>query len=104
MPLSDDFNANNYSTSKINGFVLGVSYDYGGGSGYSTFFTYDFMARVMVTRTGSSDGGTVVTPFSQLDREALISMRDELVRKGGNPPELPAEKPVTPGPSRPLHL
>jgi hypothetical protein len=102
MPLTDDFNQNDYKAQKINGFVLGVSYSNGGGS--SIYLAYDFMARVMVTRTGSSDGGTVVTPFSELDRGALISMRDELTRLGGNPPELPPETPASAAPQRKLNL
>ena len=93
MSLSDDFNSNDYRAQKINGFVLGVSYSHGGGS--SVYYAYDFMARVLVTRTASSDGGTVVTPFAQLDRDGLIAMRDQLVKLGGNPPQLPPETPAT---------
>ena len=102
MSLSDDFNQNGYNAQMINGFVLGVCYSNGGGS--SIYHTYDFMARVMVTRTGSSDGGTVVTPFSKLDRGALIAMRDALVDLGGKPPELPPEESATSAPQKKLNL
>jgi hypothetical protein len=86
MSVKEDFNDNSYQARKINGYVLGVSYDYGGGG--TTYMTYDFLARVMIARTGSSDGGTTVTPFSRLDREALESLRESLIALGGNPPEL----------------
>ena len=102
MALSDDFNANDYKTQKINGFVLAVTYPTGSGS--SVYMAYDFMARILTTRTGSSDGGTVVTPFSQLDREALISLRDQLVRLGGKPPELPPEAPASGTPQNKFNL
>ncbi len=102
MSLTGDFNQNGYNAQKINGFVLGVSYSNGGGS--SIYHTYDFMARVMTTRTGSSDGGTVVMPFSQLDRGALIAMRDRLVDLGGKPPELPPEEPATQAAQKKLNL
>ena len=102
MSLSDDFSANSYKTQKINGYVLGVQYSNGGGS--TTYLTYDFLARVMIVRTGSSDGGTAVTPFSQLDRESLISLRDQLVQLGGKPPELPPEAPATQAHGKKLNL
>lgn len=103
MPLlTDEFNSNDYKTQKINGFVLGVAY--GNGSGGTTFMTYDFMARILVTRTGSSDGGTSVTPFAQLDHDALISLRDQLVKLGGHPPELAPEAPAGTTPQKKFNL
>lgn len=102
MPLSDDFNDNDYRATKINGFVLGVTY--GCGNGNSTYYTYDFLARVLTVRTGSSDGGTIVTPFSQLDRDGLIALRDKLVELKGNPPELGPEKPSVSAASAKLNL
>ena len=51
MSLSADFNASGYKTSKLNDFVLGVSYTYGGGS--TTYYAFDFLARILTTRTGS---------------------------------------------------
>jgi hypothetical protein len=94
MAVSDEFNANNYKASKINGFVLGIQYTTGGGS--TTYLAYDFMARVLIVRTGSSDGGAAVKSFAELDRDSLISMRDKLVQLGGNPPELPPEASAVP--------
>lgn len=102
MSLSDEFNANDYRTQKINGYVLGVQYTNGGGS--TTYLTYDFLARVMIVRTGSSDGGTAVTPFSLLDRESLISLRDQLMHLGGKPPELPQEAPAAQAVAKKLNL
>ena len=101
MGLKDEFNENGYSTAKINGFVLGVSYSNGGGS--TTYLTFDFLTRVLITRTGSSDGGAAVTPFSQLERDSLIRLRDRLVDLGGHPPELTPE-PATVPPAKKLNL
>lgn len=102
MSLSDDFTDKSYKTQKINSCVLGVQY--GCGSGATTYLTYDFLARIMIVRTGSSDGGASATPFSQLDRESLISLRDRLVDLGGKPPELPMEAPATQAAQRKLNL
>lgn len=100
MSLKLEFN-NNYTAKKENDFVLSVSYVVGG---YRHIMSYDFQARVMVMRTDShGDGGAVLTPFSQLDRETLVEMRDKLVALKGNPPELPAESPVNPGVQRRLN-
>jgi hypothetical protein len=87
MGLSGYFNTS-YKAAKENDNVLRVSYTVGGNSAY---LIYDFLARVMFSRTGSSDGGHFVTPFSQLDRESLVEMHDQLVALGGKPPPLPAE-------------
>lgn len=84
MSLAADFNDNDYGTRKINDYVLGVSYNYGGGS--TTYYTYDFLARVLTVRTGSSDGGAFVVPFSRLDRDSLDTLRERLVQLGGKPP------------------
>ena len=53
-------------------------------------FCYDFAARVMYGWGGSAISYGVV-PFSNLDRETLVAMRDKLVDLGGKPPELPDE-------------
>lgn len=87
MSLADEFNENGYGR-KINDFVLGVSYGLSPSSSTSTYFQYDFMARLLTTRTGSSDGGITVTPFSQLDAESLEHLRNRLVDLGGKPPAL----------------
>jgi hypothetical protein len=102
MSASDDFNANGYKADKINGFVLGVQYP--AGNGGTTYMTYDFLARVMIVRTGSSDGGTAVKSFGELDRGSLISLRDRLVAQGGNPPELPPEAPANTAAQKKLNL
>lgn len=90
MSLSDRFN-NGYEARKENDNVLSIKY---GVYGSNTYLAFDFMARVMVARTGSSDGGLNVTPFAELDRDMLIAMRDKLVALKGNPPELPPEAPA----------
>ncbi|MEZ0225147.1 MAG: hypothetical protein ACAH83_11380 [Alphaproteobacteria bacterium] len=90
MSLSDRFN-NGYDARKENDNVLSVKYTV---HGSPTYLAFDFMARVMVARTGSSDGGVNITPFSVLDREMLVEMRDKLVALKGEPPELPPEAPA----------
>ena len=99
MPLTPRFNAQ-YSATKENDNVLCVSYQT---RGCTNYLVYDFMARVMIARTGSSDGGSHVTPFSQLDRETLVEMRDKLIELKGNPPELPDDRPA-PKPGNGLNL
>lgn len=88
MSLSADFNDSGYKTSKINTYVLGVVYPYAEGSSYTTHHTFDFLARVLTTRTGDSAGGTSVTPFSQLDADSLETLRQRLIELGGQPPGL----------------
>lgn len=102
MALADQFNSN-YAAKKENDYVLSLYYSSRGGS---TYINFDFMTRTMSARTGSSDGGLCVTPFAQLDRDMLITMRDTLVELGGKPPELAGEAPATPAQpqSRPLKL
>lgn len=88
MSLAAEFNDNSYGR-KLNDFVLGVQYSLSPSSSTSTYFQYDFMARLLTTRTGSSDGGISVTPFSQLDAESLENLRNRLIDLGGKPPPLP---------------
>lgn len=96
--LSDAFN-NNYSAQKENDVVLSVSF-----AGSVTNY-YDFAGRMLVTVfSGYEKGGVATTPFSQLDRETLIAMRDKLVELKGNPPELPPEAPAAPKSSGKLTL
>jgi hypothetical protein len=88
--LSEAFNYW-YRATKETDVVLRVQY-----GPLSTF--YDFAGRTVVT-TNWEKGGVAVTPFSQVDRETLITMRDKLIELKGNPPELPAETsgPILPG-------
>jgi hypothetical protein len=88
---------NEYSMSKNGNSMLDLTYSNRAGTNYITF---DFLTRTMVARTGSSESGLTVTPFSQLDREMLVAARDKLVDLGGNPPDLPAEAPSTPANNR----
>lgn len=88
MSLAEDFNSNGYGR-KVNDFVLSISYGITPTSTLNTYYQYDFMARIMTTRTNGSDGGIVVTPFSQLDAESLERLRGRLIDLGGKPPELP---------------
>lgn len=103
MSFSADFNnTNGYRTSKLNDFVLGVSYSQ---NGATTYYAFDFLARLLTTRTGSSDGGAHVIPFSQLDPDSLATLRERLVELGGKPPKLGDDKkPSLPAPKRPLNL
>ena len=100
MPLTPRFNES-YRASRESDNVLVVRYTIGGNT---TYLAFDFMARIMLARTGSGDGGLNVTPFSQLDRDMLIEMRDKLVELKGNPPELPPEAPGAQAPSRKFNL
>ncbi|HYD18493.1 MAG TPA: hypothetical protein VEF76_08450 [Patescibacteria group bacterium] len=88
MDLTAAFNSSEAEAAKATPFVLDIYYRSRGGGIY---MTYDFMSRVLLTRTGNSEGGLSVTPFNQLDRETLVAARDRLVQLGGEPPELPAE-------------
>lgn len=101
MGLTADFNSS-YRAVKENDYVLSVRYEV---AGYDTILAYDFKARVMVMRTDShGDGGAVVTPFSQLDRDTLVEFREKLLELKGNPPELPPEKPLTGKPGTSFNL
>lgn len=100
MALSDQFNKD-YTARKDNDYVLSVYYSSQGGG---TYIAFDFLTRTMVTRSGYGDGGLVVTPFSQLDRDMLINMRDTLVELQGKPPELPAESSSPAAPARKFNL
>jgi hypothetical protein len=101
MGLSDAFNSYQYTVRKITDAVLAVSYDV---FGVNNILVYDFVGRIMLTRTNHSDGGISVTPFAQLDRETLIEMRDKLIELKGNPPELPAEAAATSAPAKKFNL
>ncbi len=81
-----------YKAVKANEYVLDISFY---SSNQSTIYhTFDFMSRTLITGRSSSSVGFNVTPFSQLDRDMLITMRDKLVELGGTPPELPNEAPA----------
>ncbi len=82
MGLTQNFN-DDYGAKKLASAVLQVKIVTDGGN---TYMIYDFNARVMSTRTGSSDGGIVITPFSKLDPDSLEFMHERLVKLGGEPP------------------
>lgn len=92
MSLKDQFNGK-YSAQRDNEYVLGLYYK---GRGGDTYIAVDFMTRTMATRTGYGDSGVAVIPFSQLDRDMLVTMHDTLVELGGTPPALPEEPAATP--------
>lgn len=101
MGLTAEFNKD-YTATRDSDFVLTLRYNTGG---YESILSYDFMARVMIMRTsGHGDGGAVVTPFSQLDRETLVEFREALIKLKGNPPELPAETPSAGQPGNKFNL
>ncbi len=102
MSLSAAFGKGGYTVKKETDAVLSVQYKAGG---YDNQLLYDFVARILITRTkGHGDGGLCVTPFAQLDRETLIDMRDKLIELKGNPPELPPEAPATQALAKKLNL
>ena len=94
MSLKDQFNGP-YTSKKENHTVLCVHYD-------TLYNYYDFTARMLTTCNGSNS--VAVVPFSQLDHDTLIAMRDRLIDLGGTPPELPAETPATQPAARKLNL
>lgn len=100
MPIKSAFNEQ-YNAVMANDYVLDVSFN---SSNLSYIYqTFDFMSRTLVTGRSSSSAGFNVTPFSQLDRDMLITMRDKLVELGGNPPELPTEAATLNKPARGLN-
>lgn len=96
MSLSAEFNSA-YKADLLSPAVLGVTYSIG--SGYWVTNAYDFNGRVMISRA-NSDGAFAVTPFSQIDRDTLIAMRDKLIDLKGTPPELPDEAPAVTRPPK----
>ncbi len=100
MDVKSAFNEQ-YKAVKANDYVLDISFY---SSNQSTIYhTYDFMSRTLITGRSGGSVGFNVTPFSQLDRDALVTMRDKLVELGGTPPELPAEAPTITKPQRGLN-
>ncbi len=97
MSLSEEFNST-HQPKMFNTQVLRIGY------GDQTFF-YDFQQRLMTTlyTYGSGLGGVTTTPFSQMDREVLVEMRDKLVEMGGTPKELAPEGPTLNKPVRGLN-
>lgn len=101
--IADHFNEKNYELKKSSDQVLTVSISAHPGTIYTV---YDFAARAMYARTGSSDGGITVTPFDQLDRESVAFFHQKLQDLGGNPAPLPwtAQKHAKPGTGKQLNL
>ncbi|MBI1214716.1 MAG: hypothetical protein GC185_02730 [Alphaproteobacteria bacterium] len=96
MALSEKFNTE-YRVEKNGEGALSLRFgDFAG----SNYLTYDFNLRLLFARTGASESGLTVTPFSQLDRESLEDMREKLIELGGHPPELPIDKRATPQPPK----
>jgi len=58
-------------------------------NGPNVLTTYDFLARLMYATASSSASSVSVTPFSQIDREALEFFHGKLIDLNGKPPELP---------------
>jgi len=86
MKLTDSFNSD-YTATRAGDGALQMRMSTGGGTNY---MLYDFNLRLMTVRTGSSDGGAVIIPFSQLDPDSLVALREKLIELGGKPPELPS--------------
>jgi hypothetical protein len=83
MSLTEELNESyGDNAKKVNEAVLAIEY----GSPRITL-TYDFNARVMVTR-GWYQAPPTVTPFSSLDPESLVAMRERLEKLGGHPPKV----------------
>lgn len=88
MSLKDSFNSKNYNFSKTHDAALELT-----SPGNSIHYHYDFTMRLMTARYGEA---LSTQPFSALDRNMLIELREKLLEMGGHPPELPAEQPATP--------
>lgn len=103
MSIAEHFNTQNYELRLESDQVISSCISMRAGSIYTA---YDFAARVMYSRTGSSDGGVSVTPFDQLDRESVTFFRDKLTELGGNPAPLPwaTQKLEKPGNGKQLSL
>lgn len=101
--IAEHFNEKNYEMKKSSDQVLTVSISAFPGTIYTI---YDFAARAMYARSGSSDGGVTVTPFDQLDRESLGFFHQKLKDLGGNPAPLAWEtqKHVKPATGKQLSL
>jgi hypothetical protein len=100
MSLTAAFN-DDYPAEMANSYVLVVQYDV---AGYNQVMAYDFKARVMTLRTDDyAEAGVRILPFSQLDRDSLVEMREQLIELGGNPPPLPAEPNTLNKPARGLN-
>lgn len=95
MTLSSSFN-DTHSPRREKDSVLSISVD-------RFRYLYDFSLRLLTIENTYNGGSTQVLPFSQLDRETLVEMRDKLIELQGKPPELPAEAPVNPGNLRRLN-
>lgn len=50
---------------------------------------YDFAHRLLITATSGKSDHAQVTPFSELDPEVLVEMRNKLIALDGKPPSLP---------------
>ncbi|MBL8712062.1 MAG: hypothetical protein JNM12_04115 [Alphaproteobacteria bacterium] len=90
-----------YKATMANAYVLDTTF-YSPTLGH-IYQTFDFMARTLISGRSSSSAGFTVTPFSQLDRDVLITMRDKLVELGGSPPDLAPEAPALNKPVRGLN-
>ncbi len=88
MDVKSAFNEQ-YKAAMASDYVLDVTFYSGNHS--TIYHTFDFMTRTMITGRGMNSATFTLTPFAQLDRDMLITMRDKLVELGGKPPELPAE-------------
>lgn len=110
MNLADFFNYNNKSygsgwkrAQRPGDTEALISFRYTDGGSY-TSYTFDFVMRMVKCSSGSTIN---FIPFGQMDPEVLHSARDELIKLGGKPPELPSyiqapiEKMAMPGKSRP---
>lgn len=93
MTLKDSFKTAGYQYEKAAPGTLRVT------DAAGIWYFYDFNMRLMTAKYGE---GLSTEPFSQLDREMLVEMRDKLVSLGGTPPELPAETQT--GPQKPRAL
>lgn len=74
----------NYYFTLLNPSVLQFSQT---GSYPYVYGKFDFLVRVLYTGY-DTDGGVQTTPFSQLDRDVIVAMRNKLIALGGKPAPL----------------
>lgn len=80
-----------YVPSKANDYVLDIYYS---GRNGTIYYSYDFLAKVLVVSNSYGSGGNMAVPFSQLDPDVIKAHHEMLMELGGHPPELQPAPPA----------
>ena len=100
MAIRDAFNQQ-YAAQKFDDNVLSL---YHPGRGGGIYIDFDFLTRTMQTHASGTGANISVIPFSQLDPEVVIELREKLVELGGNPQALSSQDAVQKPASNQLKL